>query len=243
VLTFPQDWVLFKAEERITAYLQDIGCQRVIDLFGIKQFDLSAFTREEAEDNSGDFSVSITGSALCERTGQTLLNITGTRYSYERFITDRKLRTLQIEPEVRKAARANLDGNMVRELAGLKSVPVEELDAVWAAAGQKWKNHALCPKGRGFGSQAERQGATVQQSEIEPQFQPRCGTCNEVMRFVSAGKNQQGKPYAAFWSCSSRQHQYTLPHAQAIKEAAEARKDAAREQHKNGVNDHEDPSA
>jgi uncharacterized protein with PIN domain len=59
----------------------------------------------------------------------------------------------------------------------------------------------------------------VRQSEIAEEYQPRCSTCNAVMKFIPAGKTQAGRPYEAFWSCPSREHKYTLKHEQALAEA------------------------
>ena len=43
--THPEDWVLFKAAEeqggQVVGYLEDAGCDRVRDLWGIEIFDIS----------------------------------------------------------------------------------------------------------------------------------------------------------------------------------------------------------
>jgi hypothetical protein len=230
-LTYPHDWILYKAEDRITGYLQDVGVQRVWDLWGIEQFDLGKFERTDDKE-TGDFSISITSSAFCKRTGQTIENITGTRYSYEEFIVKRKLKRLQIEPEVKKAARANMDGNQGRELMGLKSVPMEELDEVWASAGMTWKSSKFCPRGRGFGTQAERSGAQVQQADdLKPGEEPICEQCDNggkitKMKFVPAGTSSRtGKPYDAFWSCTVQNSGHkTVQHEEYKKILADRRK-------------------
>ncbi len=194
-LTFPHDWVLFKAEDRITGYLQDAGCQRVKDLWGIEITDIQDYIRAEDPDTK-DFSYSITGNGFSKRTAQLVENITGTRYSYEDFIVKRKLRNLQVEVEVKKAARANLDGSIVRELAGLKSVPMEELDAVWKTAGMgEYKTSKLCPRGRGFGTADERAGGSSDKNGgVEVQDIPFCSFCEPPERLVFRAEKQ-------FWGC------------------------------------------
>lgn len=233
-LTFPHDWVLFKAEDRVTGYLQESGCQRMKDLWGIEVYDIGDWIRAELPD-TGDFSWSISANGLSKRTGQVILGVAGTRYSYEDFITKRKLNKLQIETEVKKAARANLDGNIARELSGMKSVPVEELDQVWNKAEMgAYKTSKLCPRGRGFGSQAERQGAQVQQSDdLKPGEEPLCPQCEAndkpvKMKFVQAGTSRtSGKSYDAFWSCPIQNSGHkTVAHSDHMK-VVESRRKAA----------------
>ncbi len=227
-LTFPQDWVLFKAEDRITGYCQDAGCQRFSDLWGIEIFNLGSWERAEDPDTK-DFSYSITADGLAKRTGQTVTGITGVRYSTEDFITRRKLGRLQIDAEVRKAARANLHGSIVRELAGMKQVPIEELDQVWAQAGMTGKTSAKCNRGRGFGTQAERLGAQVQQSDdIKPGEEPFCQQCDPPtkMKFVAGGVSRDSqRPYDAFWACTVKDSKHKgVKHADHMKAVEQRRK-------------------
>lgn len=199
-MTYPHDWVLFKAEDRITGYCQDAGCQRFSDIWGIEIYNLGTWDRTEDPD-SKEFSWTITGDGLCKRTGQVVVGISGTRYSYEDFITRRKLPRLQVETEVKKAARANLHGSIVRELAGMKSVPVEELDKTWAVAGMgAYKTSKLCPKGRGFGTGNERAGGTSAEKNggIAPTDIPFCSYCEPPSRLVF---REKGDP--PFWGCAN----------------------------------------
>lgn len=241
-LTFPHDWVLFKADERVTGYLQDSGCQRVKDLWGIEILDIEEFIRTEDPDTK-DFSYSITGTGFSKRTSQTVERVTGTRYSYEDFIVRRNLKKLQVETEVKKAARANLDGTIVRELAGLKAVPAEELDEVWTRAGMNtYKTTKLSPKGRGFGSQAERQGAQVQQADdLQPGEEPFCEDCQRAgktnkMKFVQGGvSSRTGKPYSSFWSCPVRDSNHkAIQHSDYMKQVHD-RRDAKTSQREPGA--------
>ena len=226
-LTYPHDWVLFKADDRITGYLQDVGCQRIRDMWGIEIFNISDWTRVEGEDK--EFSYTLTGDGMCKRTGGVVEKISGSRYSFEDFIVKRRLNKLQIEAEVKKAARANLDGSIVRELAALKSVPAEELDQVWAAAGMGgYKTTKLCPKGRGFGSQAERSGANVQQAaDVPADQQPFCQQCDPPykMKFVPGGISKANdRPYDAFWTCTRNKDHKTVKHADVLKSIEDRRK-------------------
>ena len=195
--THPEDWLLFKAKDnRVTGYLQDAGADRVRDLYGIEVFDISR--PEKVMNLDGSFMYLITGSGRCRFTMQTLEGVEGGRSSTDDFCKDRK--GVDLELTVRKAARANLDGNITRELAGLKSVPVEELETVWKGTNKLTKN---CHYGRGFGSGKERAGARVEdESGLADQQKPKCGLCGKVMSFRPAGKTSQGKAYGAFWSCS-----------------------------------------
>lgn len=228
-LTEPQDWTLYKIEEgRIRGYLENVGVERVWAMWGPEQYDLEDPIRRD-DTETGQFSISITGSCLFKRTGHSVEKITATRYSYEEFIVNRRLPRLQLEPEVTRAARASLNGKHGRVLMGLNAVPTQELDDVWEKAGMKWKNTKLCNLGRGFGSKAERAGASVQQSEVDPKYQPKCDTCHLVMKFIPAGTTQQGKPYTAFWSCNSKEHKFTLKHEQVLAEAKRAQAEEQRE--------------
>lgn len=212
-LTMPNDYVLFNADGRITAFLSDSGCDRVKKLWGISVRNLGKPERIESPD--GTFAYRITGDGSCGLTGEAVFDMEGVRYSDERYALE-KPDGIQREVAVQKAARANLDGGITRELAGLKSIPIEELDKAWDGT---WKKSSMCAKGRGFGSKAERAGASVQQSEIPPEFQPKCSTCNSPMKYIPAGKTQQGKPYEAFWSCPSKEHKSTMKHEQALANA------------------------
>lgn len=197
--TSPQDWLLFKASDgsgpdRITAYLQDQGCQRVRPLWGIDVTPNGDFLKIEVGE---EFAYSIKGDAHCSLTKRTITDVEGLRYSTDDFC--KNLTPIMKEMRVRQAARANLDGNATRNLTGLKNVPVEEIVAAWAGTN---KTIALCPKGRGYGSQAERSGARPQEaSHVQPGQEPPCELCGGKMKFIPAGTTKTGKPYGAFWSC------------------------------------------
>lgn len=222
-LTYPHDWVLFKADERITGFCQDAGCDRFRDFWGIEVFDLGPWERNE-DNETKDFSWSITASGRSLRTGQVVHNITGVRYSYEDFITRRKLPRLQQEQEVKKAARANLEGTIIRELAGMKSVPIEELDLVWKTAGMTYKETRLCPRGRGFGSGDERAGGSSDKTGgLDQADIPFCNYCEPPVRLVF---RSQGDP--PFWGCPQytkhKDKKMILNHSDLLKKIEERRK-------------------
>ncbi len=200
----------------MTGFLGDSGCDRIKKLWGIQVDNLGSMERIEVDSNPGEFAFRITGDGNSRVTGEAVYGMEGIRYSTEPY-AQQKSEGIQRIVAVQKAARANLDGGITRELAGLKSIPVEELTAAWAGSWKKWE---MCAKGKGFGSGAERQGAQVQQvAEIPVAFQPKCDTCHQAMKFVKAGTAQSGKPYEAFWACGNREHKTSIKHTQALAEA------------------------
>lgn len=191
--TSPEDWLLFKDRKgAVIGYLQDCGCDRVRDLYGIEVQNVGRPEKVSGEDGES-FTYLIEGGGYCGITHQTVEAIEGGRSSTDDFVRDRQ--GVELELAVRKAARANLDGNITRELAGLKSVPLQELNEAWKDTN---KTSANCRLGRGFGSGAQRQGADMQTGAGVTQSQaPKCPKCGGDMKFV-AGK--EGK-YEPFWSC------------------------------------------
>jgi hypothetical protein len=190
--TSPEDWVLFKSPDdqggQIIGYLQDAGADRIRDLYGIEIFNVSA-PEKVAGFDAGTFHYLIRGSGHCKLTKQTLEDVEGGRSSTDDFCRGKK--GVELELAVRKAARANLDGNITRELAGLKSVPLEEIKAGWVGMTKDWQR---CRRGRGFGSRDERLGATREgEPDVEP---PKCAVCGTVGKFRT-GKN--GRP--DFYGC------------------------------------------
>jgi hypothetical protein len=108
-------------------------------------------------------------------TQEIVENVVGARTSMDDFIQkmNPKPKGAQLEVYVRKAARSNLEGNIVRQLAGLNSVPLEHiLDAYKDTPKQ---NRARFREGRGYGSQSDRtqtgaqHGQTGQDGEGKPQ--------------------------------------------------------------------------
>jgi hypothetical protein len=173
--TSPEDWVLFKAPDehggQIVGYLQDSGADRVRDLWGIEIFDISRPEKVAGHDPTV-FHYLIAGSGRCKLTRQVVEAMEGGRSSTDDFCKGKT--GAELELLVRKAARANLDGNITRELAGMKSVPIDDLRAAWNGT-TKTVEH--CRKGRGFGTRDERVGgASAKAPDVEPPVCPHCGT-------------------------------------------------------------------
>lgn len=192
-MTAPEDWVLYLSKDgRITGYLQDAGCDRIRDITGIEVFGVGEPQRVVAADGQS-FMYLIRGSGRSRLTMQVVEEMEGGRESTEDFCKGKT--GARLELDVRKAARANLDGNITRELAGLKSVPLEDLKAAWEGTGKNWEH---CHKGRGFGSQDERVGATRQgEPDVEPPTCRFCQPANTVKLKYRQGKDGR----APFYGC------------------------------------------
>lgn len=174
-LTSPPDWVLFKAPEehggQIVGYLQDAGADRVRDVTGIEIFDVST-PEKVVGAQPGEFHYIVRGSGRCKLTGQIVETMEGGRSSTDDFARGKA--GVELELLIRKAARANLDGNIVRELAGMKAVPVEDLESAWSGTHKKIDQ---CRLGRGFGTRDERLGARSEKGpDIDPPICPHCKT-------------------------------------------------------------------
>lgn len=214
-LTSPADWLLFKAPDdqggQIVGYCQDSGAERFRDLWGIDVFDVSDPEKITGND-AAVFTYIVRGSGRCRITGQTLEQIEGARSSTDDFC--RGVVGVALEVLVRKAARANLDGGVTRELAGMKSVPIEEIAAAWEGTPKKIEN---CRHGRGFGTRDERLGArSAKGPDLDP---PVCPHCKSIGVF-RAGKD--GRP--GFYGCPKyKEH----PDKRFIVDAAEWEKGAA----------------
>lgn len=196
--TSPEDWLLFKALDeqggQVVGYLQDCGADRVRDLYGIEIFNVSK-PEKVVGGEPGVFHYLISGSGRCKLTRQVLEDVEGGRSSTDDFCRDKK--GVELELAVRKAARANLDGNITRELAGLKSVPLAELEDVWKGTSKKSEH---CRRGRGFGTRDERLGGGERPDE-GVDVVPQCRVCKKAMVLRKGSKGH-------FYSCADyKQHQ------------------------------------
>lgn len=194
--TSPADWLLFKSPEeqggQIVGYLQDAGADRVRDLWGIEIFGISAPEKITGNDPAV-FHYIIRGSGRCKLTRQVLEEVEGGRSSTDDFCRGKTGADLELS--VRKAARANLDGGITRELAGMKSVPLAEIEEAWKGTPKKI---ADCRRGRGFGTHEERLGArSTKAPDVDPPICPHCGTVGAFRE----GKN--GRP--GFYGCPKYQ--------------------------------------
>jgi len=175
-LTAPEDWLLFRDPEgRITCYLQDCGCARVRPLYGISIYNVSK--PEKMTQTDGSFTYIISGSGFCARSLGQVESIEGARSSTDDFITKQNppLTGTALDLAVRKAARSNLDGSITRELAGLESVPLEEIMEIYQKT-DPTKVRARFREGRGFGKKGERsfQGEMAP-DKVQP---PKCPKCH-----------------------------------------------------------------
>jgi hypothetical protein len=169
-MTHPEDWLLFKDKDgNIKCYLMDAGCDRISALWGIEIFNISDPVKIVAEDKS--FCYVVVGDGRCAITGQVVEKIEGMRASTDDIA--KTLKGAKQEYVVRKSARANLDGSVLRELSGFKNVPLSVLEET--IPGKNWRDRGT--KGKGFGSSGERQmerETDVDLSSPAPKC-PKCG--------------------------------------------------------------------
>jgi hypothetical protein len=188
-LTSPPDWSLSKAIDGTeTGYLSDDGCDRVRPVLGIEIFNVSKHEKIESADGSCMYL--IRGSGYCRDTNMTVEDVEGGRATNERFFArDSSLTGLALHLKVRKSARANLDGRIVRELAGLNRVAIEELRDAWVGTD---KSTDQCARTHGYGSVDERHGGTREGApDVEP---PTCTVC----------KRPDGTPLPLKWRENKR---------------------------------------
>lgn len=174
-MTNPDDWTLYRSPEgRITGYLESLAAWNLRPLWGVSTQQVGEHYQVKHED--GVFAWCIEGDGYCKRTDIEIMGVVGVCYSNEDFLIHRKLHPVKLEIEMKRTARQRMEGIFVREGAGLKRVPAEELDDVWKSS--SWKRSALCPKGRGFGTADERAGAAGK-SGIDPADIPNCPACSK----------------------------------------------------------------
>jgi hypothetical protein len=188
---WPQDFVLFKSDDGLViAYLEDAGCDRVRPYYGIEIFDVGDPIKTVSPTDPSAYYYTVKASGLCKLTGETLEAVEGGRSSAEEFVKH-VADPLQKDLYVRRAARASADGIVVRTLAGLQSVPEEELAAAWTGSG---KSVTQCRKGRGFGSKTERLGGV---RESDPNVRPPvCPHCKATGKYRPARGDRD-----AFYGC------------------------------------------
>lgn len=228
-LLMPNDITLFKDRDgRETGFVGDQGCDRIKKLWGISIVNLGPMEKIEDADHPGDFAYRITGDGSCGLTGEAVFEMEGIRYSTEKYATE-KPEGIQRTVAVQKAARANLDGGITRELAGLKSIPVEELDKAWEGS---WKKSTMCNHGRGYGSATERAGGMSDRTGVAPQDIPICDVC--VDKFSTPTKlvfRPGTDKYEAFWGCPNyKKHEkdkFAVKHSDLLKQIEDRQKATA----------------
>jgi hypothetical protein len=191
-LSNPEDWNLYQTRDgRITGYLSDAGCHRGRDVIGLEVYHVGTPERIAAADGQS-FMYVITGDGRSRLTGQRVERIEGGRSSTEDFCKDDT--GAELELKVRKAARANLNGNIARELFGLKNVPIAELIAAWEGTKKDWNR---CNKAQGFGSTSERLGAAREGvPDVPPPTCPVCkGDDGQPLPLVYRAAKGNNKPF------------------------------------------------
>ena len=195
----PSDWVLNKDRDgRVRAYLEDGGCQRLMDLWGISVKNPTTPQRENSEDGQS-YAYTVIADGYCNITRRTVERVEGTRYSTEKYAQE-KPAGIQRETAVKKAARANLEGRIVRNLAGLNNVPLEEL--IQVTGDKDFEKKAT--HGFGYGSSSERRGAEADDHGIAAADIPICDACvalkpSKVTKMVF--KKEMGKAKKPGWYC------------------------------------------
>jgi hypothetical protein len=197
--TRPSDWVLNKDRDgRVRAFLEDAGCQRLMPLWGIVVRNVTIPKRDNSEDGK-EFAYTVIGDGYCTLTRQTVEAMEGTRYSTERYAQE-KAEGIQREVAVKKAARANLEGRIVRNLAGLNNVPLDDL--IQITGDRDFEKKAT--HGHGYGSSSERRGAEADDHGIAPADIPTCDACAGLPKPVASRmvfKKEMGKAKKPGWYC------------------------------------------
>lgn len=214
-LTYPGDWLAFGKDDEAFGYLQGgRGCERVMQLWGVNVVNLGPMERIDISEPEGkkEWYYAIRGDGECNITKSKSEGFEGICGSDDDFLfigrgeEKKSKKPLQLEKEMRHAARTRLDGIVTRTLTGLKAVPLSEIQRIWDERGQgEQKKIAKIPKGKGagtgYGTTAERAGADV---FVAPGYKlsesPKCPACRKVMKFVPKGPNHD-----PFWSCPDRE--------------------------------------
>src|SRR5262249_20421522 len=153
-MTNPENWSLTKRPGgQEVGYLDDAGCQIVRKPWGIR---IRPHGKPEKIMGSApdDYMYVRSGTGYSRFTGETVKDVEGSRASKERFFEGKT--GLLLERDVRKACTANMQGSIVRELAGLKETPIQELEASWTGT---TKTTDRCARAHGYGTRDQRLGA------------------------------------------------------------------------------------
>lgn len=189
-LTGHADWVATKArgapDDEAVCMLVASGAAKIAPFFGIscepaQPTDTNGAFRPQIERGEGS-EIQLHGWAIarCNLTGETI-RVSGSRASSEDF-TGRSVAIgateLVAKADLTRSLETLLRTKAVRELAGMKKVPVQEL----ADAGIKV---AQIPRGSGFGSSADRSASAV----VEPGIaEARDKLRDEILRRVGGDK-------------------------------------------------------
>jgi hypothetical protein len=148
--TLATDWVIHEAntpdgDKAEFAYLQDCGCQRVANLWGIEfeRTRLDDFQKEVLSSGHVVYSIMVTGRST--RTGLERTEI-GTRSTSSSFFVrqwdkaqenDDESAMRQILLNVQKAALTNAHGRVTRAVTGMNRMPASELQMILGERGAK----------------------------------------------------------------------------------------------------------
>lgn len=208
-LTHEGDWLVFGKDSEAFGYLQGgRGVERIAALWGINVVNLGPMERIDISETGGLelFYYIIRGDGVCNITKSTGEGFEGICGNDDDFLftgrgDDKKpKKPLQLEKEMRHAARTRLDGIITRTLTGMKAVPISLIQSIWDEQGAG-KQTAKIPKGKGagvgFGTSAERAGADTM---IAPGYKaseaPKCPKCRGDMKYFPKGSNHD-----PFWTC------------------------------------------
>lgn len=135
--TYAEDWVIHKDPNTGNefGYCQKVGGERICKLLAIDIYDIKELPREDfppmmdadgKEKLGSTFTYTVKAKGRCGFTGEDLKEVIGSRWSGSKFF---QRQDIPDPSNVKKAARANLDGRIIRSLAGLSRVPIDELKA------------------------------------------------------------------------------------------------------------------
>ena len=204
-LTFPNDWVLFRRLDKIsgkatiTGYLQDAGCNRANKIWGCST-ESPTLPDKRVDKGDESYTYVVYGDGFCARTGERIQTIVGSRSSTDDIVDQWRKEGFpesKIGIRLEQAARANLDGNIIRELTGLDSVPVDELKECGI-------DISGCAYARGFGDMGGKPIIEkIDSREVVPWATDNIPSCptHGPMKLVPAGVSKKGKKYSAFWAC------------------------------------------
>lgn len=148
--TEPHDWTLNQDKEgHVIATLRKSGGSKVRKYFGISTLNIRP-DEVKVTSEDGKQIAEIWGDGICGLTGEMILNVRGARAASEEFVGRGSL------SDLKEAARTNLENKVVRILAGMTAVSLEELKAAWTGTD---KSTDRCYRGHGYGSSNERDAA------------------------------------------------------------------------------------
>jgi len=190
-LTGPRDWVAMKGkgatDETATCLLTSSGARRIAPLYGVTcspaepRTSVGTFSPEVEQGEDGEVQVGAWCQARSALTGEEV-TVSISRSNIEDFIGRQGVKrfkgTLVAKSDLVQSCHSGLHTKAVRELAGMKSVPIAELLAV----GLKFDE---ITKGSGFGSASDREASAVTSGEVKAS---RKALADDIMQRVGGDK-------------------------------------------------------